>query len=70
MFDIERLCSNNIGDQRLSVLMQFSDNKVTFLYMNMTFVSTNPQSSWGISTFLLITGFCDFSCSKCRYSFD
>lgn len=38
---LERLCSGGIADQRLSVLFQLNDNKVSTLYMNYTFVSNS-----------------------------
>ena len=69
IYIIERLCSSGVNDQRVSVLFQINDNRVTLLNMNMTFTSNSQQSSWGIATFMLITGFCDASCARCRHSF-
>lgn len=62
---LEKLCSDDSVDQRFAVLFQIGDRKATTLKISINF---KGKGSWGISTWLLLTGLCNPSCSNCSFS--
>lgn len=63
--NIEKLCSDNLVDQRFAILFQIGDRKATTITIRINF---KGNGKWGIATWLLLTGLCNPSCSNCSFS--
>lgn len=68
--NLEILCSSTKVDQRFAVMIEIYDQKVGTVNIGFSFGNSNSIASWGISTFTVLTGSCDPSCSSCSFSND
>lgn len=60
----EQLCSASPVDRRVSVSFQMREEQSSELIIQFT-SRMAPGASWGLSSFVLITGQCDPKCALC-----